>query len=412
MVDMPPLNLFGEGGFFSNLGIGGQDLFTGALGLALGGPIPGLLGLAGSSTIRNIRGSNEQLEDITASTTEALQGVSEQQAGILDRLPITFPGGNLSASFLENVGVDLEDLEAMNFGPVELGPGDTKLFSPSQVEAATGRALFSTEGLFDSAQRQLDFLRANPLPTSLDVDVEPTRAEITSGFESMIANLLGLGDVARSEFANVELPETDLSEILTARLAGAGAASGIRERQAQGSLTSTSSALGGLENLRRASGQLSFQEAGQRALESAGIVGQTRAEELARQELRSNLQRDIATGIMEAEQAGVTGAGTLQGQLGGILERLLGLETGISTVETGLEIAALEREMGLVGGVEDQRLAEMLFNLDQQYRSVGSEQDILRDIFGTEAGLSQLLLAGQSQETIPDIFSMLYGVME
>ena len=402
--------IFGDNGLFGT-GLEVNDLLAGVVGWGLGGPIPGLLAMTGSNTIGNIRDTNTALEDISVETSDALSGIASEQQGILDRLPITHSGGNLSAEFLENLGIDVNAFQDFGFGPVELGPGDSMLFSPSQVEAATGRSVFSTEGMFDSASAQLDFLRANPLPTSLGIDVGPTRNQITSNFEAMIASLLGLGDVARSEFANVELPETDLSELLSARLAGAGAAGEIRERQAQSLLTSAASSCGGLENTRRASDQLSYQQAGQRALESLGIVSDTRMEELERQNTRSTLQSEAAAGITAAETAGRTGAGTLTSTLGSILNELLGLETRVSAADTQLEGAAHQYESGLLGDVENQELMELMFLLDQEYRLAGSDQSVLRDLLATEGTAGQLGLQGHSQYIVPDLSSLMTDII-
>lgn len=93
----------------------------------------------------------------------------------------------------------------------------------------------------------------------------------------------------------VDLPETDLTPVLGARLAGIGASSQARQQLQQEALASQAGRFGGLQNLQGQLRGLSFGEGAQRGLLAGQAAGQTRQEELAAQEFVTGVQSQASS---------------------------------------------------------------------------------------------------------------------
>lgn len=155
-----------------------------------------------------------------------------------------------------------------------------------------------------------------------------------------ISAILGGAQVTPEQLLEgVEMPDTDLSDVLSGRLAGIGATSQSRQELQQQELAAGGAALGGLENLSAQSRSLAFEEGSARGLEASTATAQTRAEELAAQTFVSNLQAQAASQSAEIGASLATTEATSASDLAGLQ---------IKSVETlGLAAADLEATFGL-----------------------------------------------------------------
>ena len=440
---------------FSRFGIDPMAV-GGGLGIgALVNPFAGLITAAILNTLSQTQDINQQIQEGFGQFETAAGEALEMEEDLLGQTPIFTPGPEVTGMALTNWGFDLEELARIGVPPsrvIRTDRATTPYYDVGAVSEATGRPIIPVEGMFSGPfQTQLDYFAEHPLRTSLGVSVEPTREEVrrlfgeaAAGFEALpgIARDLfgeargvvrgfaeegGLGITGADLLAGVEMPETDLSEVLGARLGGIGAVGAKRQQLAQQELAGMAGALGGLENLKQYQATLGFEESSRRALEAAEAVGQTRAEELEAQKWVSDLQTGAATEAAQinralAEMLGEfetfatgsilgtdLGVASALGQLftgqAGMEMGLTGLETDISKIDTMLENAVNRYMAGLYGGVETGETAEQLLLADRAFQRLGFEQNVIQDLLGGQAGIFQLLLASMAQQMIPDLAS-------
>lgn len=209
--------------------------------------------------------------------------------------------------------------------------------------------------------------------------------------------------------------DTDLSDVLTSRLEGAAATGATREDIQRQELARSAGSFGGLENLQRQQTLLGSREAQGRALEASGIVGQTRAEELAAQQAVASLlglQAQLEQGLSTTE-AGVTSqygrdiASLFDTTTGRIAELGRGEQTG------NVELAGRELVLGLQDAVTQAMLSGQI-NAEEFQRALTAislaDKDLATQLAGvtTGAGLNlnvANILAGAGLFDINDILT-------
>lgn len=188
---------------------------------------------------------------------------------------------------------------------------------------------------------------------------------LRTGALTNIEEILGGAKISPEQLLEgVEMPETDLSEVLSGRLAGIGAASRSRQELQQQELAAGGAAVGGLENLAAQGRSLGFEEGAQRGLEGSVATAQTRGEELAAQQFVSNLQgqaastsAQIGSTLAQAQAAAET---SLTGQAMGA-EQAFGLAGADLQKQFGLtDINTINRAAEAIAGLTAQEAAGLL----------------------------------------------------
>lgn len=158
------------------------------------------------------------------------------------------------------------------------------------------------------------------------------------------------------------LPETDLSEVLGARLGGIGAAGVGREQQRLQQVAALAPQFGGLENLRGTLGGVSASEGALRGLESQQAVGQTRGEELAAQQFVSQLAGGLA-----GDEARLN---TAIGQFN------LGSQFTVDNTNISRELAIAQTLSGLQAGAANDPIQRTSFITDAINQSLGLQSNL------------------------------------
>lgn len=363
------------------LGLSWTDILAGLGGLAFGG-VPGALITGGlAHTLGGVSRGNrlaEQLrEDTQWSFGEAQQAVEELKGD---------PFLNLNLE--EALSPAFHTGERLNQFWSGIRPEDFRGNVMSDLlEGATAP--------FEGARRAVEAL--------------PSRIEdITRGFTQDVFSLdrptaLGTEDL----LSGVDLPTTDLSEVLGARLSGIGTAGASAQEQAVRELAADAQRAGlGLEGSRRLGTELGFTMGGQRAAEAATAIGQTRAEEASREIARAELQSQAASRaaelnalaerlIYETQAGALTGAfGTRTGAETRTGELLSDLALGESRAYTSAFAPSVAESEG--------GLARVLEVTREQARAAGLEADdrtlraltmiqLLADRMGKRINIAELL---------------------
>jgi len=437
-----PSNVFGNAisGFTDFLtsdalfGFAPSDLLMGAGGLFFGGLPTAAAALFGGQALRGQAEANEQAQSLT----DAVLGVGESARLERERLEQRFP--------------TFQSQGRIFGGPQGYAGMSVSDFNRSKLE---GLNAINLDEIFDTGQRQLDFFRENEPPTGLDAPLDFSGAQTFLGEgQTTLANLPGLAieqmddsaaaiaDLfddpdARSRFTSadflegVEFPDTDLSAVQASRLAGADAASMARETLAQAQLSAQAGSFGGLENMRRTSSGLSFGEAQSRGLESSGIVAQTRAEELAAQQIVSGLQANAAgmagnvnRDLLLAQAADLSGSGRQAAQSimnAGLSSANLSTEQGRTEIERvlaqlGVDVTDLANQrsdfynelnvIGQTGNDDIGNLTTLLSQLGLQTQTSG--QLGAQDLSATLGSLG--ILAPQIQQQQFDPVAFITGI--
>lgn len=268
------------------------------------------------------------------------------------------------------------------------------------------------DSAFDVGGTMLDFFRSNA-PSAGDLStnvVGPVMENVRGIFE-------GLGDVGdftprttADLLQGVDLPDTDLSGVLGARLSGIGETGATRETQRLQDAAREAQRAGlGLEGGRRLSESVAFQESGRRSSEAATAVGQTRAEEAGREIERARIQSGASSmaeqinSAMEGlrEQLRVRAA---EGESGALISGLPA-QLGEQQANIGNMLQLFERELGLVGQTETDQLTATLTALDNAFRQAGFEQGIGQDLAAMTSSFGQI-----SQPWMNPIISNFAGV--
>jgi hypothetical protein len=208
--------------------------------------------------------------------------------------------------------------------------------------------------------------------------------------------------------AGIEMPDTDLSDVLKANLSGIGQASKAREQQTQQALAAAlGPAMGGLENIQGQQMAASLSEASNRSALGLQARADVRARELAAQEFVSGLQSEAA--MREAElnnlltqQAGgiISGLGTAKGGMltdfASLFERAAETNADIGATNIGNVLGILGTLSGLTGaeGEADYRALMDTIGLftglseDELLRAI-SKSDAQRELFNALAGTGE-----------------------
>lgn len=384
-------------------------------GAIAGQPYLAAAGLGWGALQRDTDASNVHAEELEE---DFLGGVRDVRGGIREieeDLPSftaggqTFGGGGKGPHF---------DLDAAFHAPAEAQRDYFREFYP---DTGISPVDFGLEDIQERSRDLFDLAGTNisNIPFAVGSAFDASSARLKG-----LAEEGGLGVTGEDLLFGVDLPSTDLSDIREARLAGSAAVSGERERLQRQNLSTLAQDVGGLENLRRRSESLGFEEAGRRGLEASGIVGQTRMEELDAQKFVSNLQAGagfkaadinqmLASGLMAGErergmteaQAAITSA-VASGELSaaeasnlinqGTLAAREG-ETNVDVAKTNAENALTEYFTGLESetAVPKAEFSSFLTGLDQYLRQSGQREGL--------AALDLNAVLGQGQITSPQM---------
>jgi hypothetical protein len=266
-----------------------------------------------------------------------------------------------------------------------------------QTFGGQGPSVGPLEGAFDVGGTMLDFFRSNA-PSAGDLSTNVV-GPVMENVRGIFSDLGDIGDFTPRTTADllrgVDLPSTDLSGVLGARLSGIGETGATRETQRLQDAARESQRAGlGLEGGRRLSESVAFQESGRRSSEAATAVGQTRAEEAGREIERARIQSGAASmaeqinSAMEGlgERLRVGAAGDESRALIGGLPALLGEQQA----NVGNILNLFQRELGLVGQTETDQLTATLTALDNAFRQAGFEQGIGQDLAAMTASFGQI----------------------
>lgn len=363
-------NLFGglDNSIWSLLGGLGSLLFPGA------GAMPYILGtVLGDTLTGNQR--NDQAQANRDLVTDRLTDQADDISGFSPERPVIIRGGQV-----------VSKPEGLDYLPTN---------QPDYATFLAGRAgapVTNLDDIFDVGRTtQQAFL-----------DQGITQDDVTVGTGFLNAGRGGIQDLfssARDELRG--LIDTDLSDVQAARLAGASASGQARQEQQQQAVAAQADRHGGLENLSRTIDDVGFQNASDLALQGAGIVGQTRMEELEAQKSLGGLLTN------------------LYGNEAGILQNLLGMEgdiltgdvarrTGLATLLSSLaggaaadDIAALEAERGILGSnfAQDFSAEQLEAGINATLASFLSPLSQYSDLL--QSSFAPLLAPGYFQPDIP-----------
>lgn len=341
-----PGSLFGSGGPFGGAqgGGSGQDfirslfanpLLAGSIATLLGGFKFGLPAALAASDLFQVERQNEQSQATLELLNEQLQFDREQTQAQADLVPNFFDPSS-GQVFGPDAGFARQGLRGGFTQPGKLGAGisDNLITLPE----------------FNVGQTALEGFQENL----------PSQEERTIGFDpigllqpnQLFSQLEGLG----------VLPETDLSEVLGARLGGIQAAGTGREQQRLQEVAALAPQFGGLENLRGAFGATSAQEGAFRGLESQGVVGQTRLEELDAQKFVSEV-----AGNLGAEEARLNAA---------IQQFNRGSQFTTQNTNISRELALAQTLSSLEAGAANDPIQRTSFLTDAINRSLGLESNL------------------------------------
>lgn len=375
---------------FNLFGFQLPELTLGAIIAAIFGWPAGLAGLFGGGFARQVGESNVQAEDIQEEFTERVD-VADEAAG--------------------NIGVPLIRSDGQLFGPGRFD--ESGLFSG----IGTPGPVIDFDKAFDVGDVIKSFTEEN-LPSFGDLEINrvgPTLDEIRSIF----SGLEDIGEFTPRSTADllegVDLPDTDLSEVLGARLSGIGFAGQNREslRLQEAAREAQRSGLG-LEGARRLSSQVGFEESQRRAAESSGAIGQTRIEEALREVERAGLQSRASSqaeqinAMLEQFRTGVQADVGLQ-NVGALVESL-----GPSLSEAGMNLGTQFNlfERGLTGAIapETDELNQTLATLQTAFNQANIQTDIAQ-LFQGNAGVYGGVLQGEMGTIIANFLPMLLGMI-
>lgn len=342
-----PGSLFGSGGPFGGAqgGGSGQDfirslfanpLLAGGIASLLGGFKFGLPAALAASDLFQVERQNESNLALQGLLNEQLLFDREQQQDLAAQVP-NFFDPSTGQVFGPDAGFARPALRGDGFTqPGKLGRGvsDNLITLPE----------------FNVGQTALEGFQENL----------PSQEERTIGFDpigllqpnQLFSQLEGLG----------VLPETDLSEVLGARLGGIQAAGTGREQQRLQEVAALAPQFGGLENLRGAFGATSAQEGAFRGLESQGVVGQTRLEELDAQKFVSEV-----AGNLGAEEARLNAA---------IQQFNRGSQFTTQNTNISRELALAQTLSSLEAGAANDPIQRTSFLTDAINRSLGLESNL------------------------------------
>ncbi len=349
------------------------------LGFATGGLPRGLLGLAGGKFFSDIGAQNVQQQGLVGDIVSTVGGT-------------TAGAGNIAPSF--------------NFG---LG-GETLPVGPTPTPDSPAIDL-DLSSIFDVGQQKLDFFRSQGVGDVLGAQIDPIDITgIEAAGRGRIEDLVSGGQLTGADLLEgVDLPSTDLSEVLGAELAGIGAASRKSLQFQQQQLAGQAGAFGGLENLQRQAGSLGFEEAITRGTQAAQAQGRIRLEEAQRETDVAQIQfgaGSVAEQINAAllnEQIQQEGLAT-----GRLSQAEIAQRTVVDPINLMRQDAAKLAEMGAIGEAEQDEVNAALLVIDTGFKSAGIESNVLGQVLAGQIGLAQALGgSGLLTPQIIDAFSVL-----
>lgn len=318
---------------FSNPLFGlGASLFMGG-GLKFG--LPAMLAASDIAATESENERNRQMRDLF---NEQLQFDRQQALDLAARVP-NFFDPTTGQIFGPDAGFARPDLR---------GGGFSQLGKPGQGEGISDNLITLPE--FNVGQTALEAF----------LNLLPSQEERTIGFtpmEQLAPNQL----FGQLESLGV-LPETDLSEVLGARLGGIDAAGLGREQQRQQEVAALAPQFGGLENLRGVLGATSAQEGAFRGLEAQQVTGQTRAEELEAQKFVSTV-----AGNLTDEEARLNLA---------IGQFNRGSQFTTENVNISRELALAQTLSGLEAGAAGDQQQRVAFLIDAISNSLGLQSNL------------------------------------
>jgi hypothetical protein len=305
-------------------------------------------------------------------------------------------------SFDESQEAAREEAEQIQIPGFSLG-GQT--FDPSG-----GGSILNLDPAFDVGSTMLDFFRQNaPSAESLGTDVVgPAAGRIRDIFGDLEGLTGGLPDfTTEGLLEGVEFPESDLSDVLGARLSGIEATGASRQAQRQQQAARDAQRAGmGLEGFRGLSESVDFEESGRRALETSSAVGQTRAEEFAADVEKSRLQAGAATQAQQLNAAMAQFAKALEADIGlqgaGAEMGLIGPAFTEAVRNADLKQGLFGQELGLVGQRETDELQKIMQALQAAFSQAGLQSNIA-SILSNQSAVQGNVTAPLMPLSIPDL---------
>lgn len=285
-------------------------------GLSGGGALGVVRALAYLSDIRQSFNRNQEAEEFLGSNVPRIEDAISSMDDATAGLPIVQSGGQFFG------GTPSRDVDFTG--------------KDNLLDGGASRPVVNFDELYDASQAGLDFLRGTDFSTyRTDLNLP----ELTEG--GMFSNIREQGI----------LPETDLSGVLGARLAGMGEASRIREQGRQEEISALAPSYGGLENLRGAQDLASFQEETARGTLAAQERGSIDLQEQAAKEFQS----ELASRLLSSET--LTNA-------------------SIREMNMNRRLGMFGTEAGLVQGAEQEDLLAALQAMDTAYKNAGIESGL------------------------------------
>jgi len=263
---------------------------------------------------------------------------------------------------------------------------------------------------FDQGSKNLD-TQVDPL--NMDFSGLEGKAQANlAGTGSAIHNILQGATLAPGTLAGqVDMPNTDLSSILAADIAGQGTASQGRLNAQRTSLASAAPQFGGLEGVSRENRSLDFSEGANRAGQAVQSTAANRAQEAQLQEFVANLQGQL--GMKEADiNAMLAGQGAGVAAQLGLRESQIPFEAGQlnlqgelanrsvqeGNINRGLDL--FRQRVGLVGVQGQEDTQKLMTALDLLLKQSGATQGAAGSILSSDLGLGQIMQPGMQQNTV------------
>jgi hypothetical protein len=251
--------------------------------------------------------------------------------------------------------------------------------------------------------------QAGPLDTTispLGLDFSNIGSEAQSGLDRTRNALSKIIQRATLEpgslVSRVDMPDTDLSALLSADIAGQGAASQGRVDAQRASLASAAPFLGGLEGVQRESRSLDFSEGATRAGQAVQSTANVRAQEADLEKFKAELQAqlgmkevDINAMLAGQEAGGVTQLGLRGSQVpfeaGDLNLRTMMGERAIEEGNIGRQLDLFMKRLGLVGISGQEDTAKLMTALDLMLKQSGAVQGAAGTNLSADLGYGNLL---------------------
>lgn len=301
----------GEGGFgFANSFLS-SPLLAGGLAWMRGGANFGIPAFMAARDFAQTQDLNRQNQETLEFYQDQLAFEHEQALALANRVP----------NFFDPTSGQIFGPDA-GFARPDLRGGFTQQGKPGGRDI---NANLITLPEFNVGQTALDAFRSNL----------PSLGERTIGFDP-------IGELDENElFGRLQglgvLPDTDLSDVLGARLAGIGAAGSSQQQQRRAEVAALAPQFGGLENTRAALNAVDFQGGLGQALQGGQAVAQTREEELAAQQFVSTVAGNLSS---EEERLNLAIGQFNRGSQFTVDQSNIGRELALAQTFSGLEANA------------------------------------------------------------------------